>query len=68
MIADYFKDPEWSVSFKKDEDLSLNSPHCSEAAKALDDYYSGEVLGPHDSRPSGYRTRVALGYGMIPYA
>jgi hypothetical protein len=47
MIADYFKDPEWSVSFKKDKDLSLNSPHCSEAAKALDDYYSGEVLGPH---------------------
>ena len=47
MIADYFKDPKWAENFKKGLDLSINSPHCSEAAKALNDYYRGEVLGPH---------------------
>ena len=46
-IADYFKDPEWAENFKKDLDLSINAPHCSKAAKALNDYYRGEVLGPH---------------------
>jgi hypothetical protein len=46
-ISDFFLEPSWAATWKKNLDGKINGVHMSEHAKLMNEYFNGDVLHKH---------------------